>query len=602
MPAGKREIKSNLTWFNKAIPVEVGITMPLADRNARLGSNAQDMTHQTDIKPNQKLRRTFFVQSVFILVLVMVFFSALFIAPGAKAQQGSAVTPADVESTSFTVAGFSVEGKNPLGKSTTDKILNSYTNRELTIEGLREAATALEKELALKGYNFYRATVPPQELNDDVVRLKIERIDIANVAVSGNQYFSDNNIARSLPLVSSGRSPNTQKIASALLLAEDNPAKEVRVVFIKGDTPQTVDANIAITDQNPNEIFLWANNAGSRQTTSSRLGVQYHNRNMWGMDHQMALSFTTSPEEPDELKQFGVNYRLPLYRLRGMANVFVSRSDADTGIVADVFDISGAGETVGIGYKQYLEKRGNYQHRLSVGITDKLFDSDILFRSTEIGNDVRSRPLLLEYISRYDKDNWLLNSIVTHATNLSGGSFNDDASYANVRAGADTDWSKQELSLRFDYRISQVWNSRLMMFAQTSSDSLIPGEQFGMGGALGDLGPRGFYEREVTVDEGVKASLEFSRNFPTKRMRIGVFYDYASGDRNNPQVGEAAKETLSSAGINYKWNIRSDVSLDLSYGYVIDGIDQTFSNGTDDGDSRLHLSVRYFPKWPWGNK
>lgn len=502
----------------------------------------------------------------------------------------------------FVVEKFLVDGNNPLSARETNAILSAYEGRELTIEGLREAATELEKELALKGYNFYRAVLPPQELKNNSVLLQIRRLDIAKVVVTGNDYFSSQNIQRSLPLVASGRSPNTQQIANALLLAEDNPAKDVRVVFVKGDEPQTVDANIAVTDKNPNELFFWANNSGSRQTTRSRLGMQYHQRNLWGSDHQLALSYTVSPEETNELNQYGLNYRLPVYRTRGMFNAFYSRSDADTGRVADVFDISGAGETIGLGYTQYLGKRGNYQDRIKIGVTDKLFDSDILFERTDIGSDVRSRPAYLEYIARYDKDNWLLNGIVTYASNLSGGSFNDAESYSAARAGADHNWNKQELSLRFDYRWSRDWRSRIVAFAQTSSDALIPGEKFGLGGALGDLGPRGFYEREVTVDEGYKASFEVTRSFTTKRMQLGVFFDVATGDQNNPQVGEAAEETLSSIGLTYRWNIRADLNLEADYGYVLDGVDQEFGNGTDDGDSRLHIALKYFPRWPFGGE
>lgn len=506
------------------------------------------------------------------------------------------------ESPVFKVEQILLEGENPLSRNETRSVLKPYQNRDMTIESLREAATELEKALAIKGYNFYRATLPPQTLEGGTVRLAVARIDIADVIVTGNDYFSERNIKRSLPIVASGRSPNTNGIANALLLAEDNPAKDVRVVFVKGEGPQTVDANIAVTDKNPNELFFWANNSGSRQTTRTRLGGQYHQQNLWGSDHQIALSYTMSPEETDELNQYGVNYKIPLYSTRGMLNAFYSRSEADTGRVADEFDISGAGKTVGVAYTQYLGRRGGYQDRFKLGITDKLFDSDVIFNSANIGSDVRSRPLTLEYIGRLDGKSWLLNGILTYSENLSGGSFNDETSYSQARAGADNNWDKQEVLLRFDYRFSQSWRGRLLGFAQISSDSLIPGEKFGMGGALGDLGPRGFYEREVTVDEGYKGSIEVTRKFATKRMELGIFLDIATGDQNNPQVGEQASDTLSSVGLAYRWNIRKDLSLEADFGYVLDGVDQTFSDGTDDGDSRVHFALKYFPSWPFGGK
>ncbi|MBT8114605.1 MAG: hypothetical protein KJP04_04460 [Arenicella sp.] len=520
-------------------------------------------------------------------------------ANSATTQQLESVTTG---SHKFTVSSFQVEGPNPIPTERVDEILATYLDRPLDLQELLKAAIDIESEFARKGHNFYLVEVPPQVLQDGNVRLEVHPINIADVTVVGNRYFSADNIRRSLPALKFGASPNTRQVANAISLAEANPAKNIKVVFLRGVKPKTVDANISVTDKNPNEFTMWGNNAGSRQTKSSRLGLQYHHRNMWDRDHQVSLSYTTSPEEPKELQQYGINYRFPIFSTRGMANAFYSSSDADSGRVADVFDVSGAGETFGVGYTHFLEKRGDYQHRIAVSVVDKLFDSDVLFDGTNLGEDVRSRPLKVEYTSRLEGTQWLLSSALSHSSNLSGGSLNDDFNYAQVQAGADSDWDKQNLSLRLDYRAGLAWVASTKLFAQSTSDPLITGEKFGMGGALGTPGPRGFYEREVTVDKGVKGTFEVTRSFPKSRIRASVFYDFANGEPVNPQPGEAADESLSSIGLSLDWNMRPDMSLNLDYGYVLNGIDQTFRpEATDDGDSRLHMTLRWFPNWPWGN-
>lgn len=505
------------------------------------------------------------------------------------------------DSPTFKVSDFVIDGDNPLSSSKSNKILEPFLNRDIDIAELRLAAIELEKEMARKGYNFYRTSLPPQILDSGTVRLGVKKIDIGNVAVVGNQYFSNSNIKRSLPLISEGASPNTQNIATALLLAEENPAKDLRVVFVKGQQPQTVDANITVKDKNPNEFFVWANNGGSQNTSRSRLGMQYHNRNLWGADHQLSLSYSLSPEETSELSQYGINYRLPFYRTRGSANFFYSKSSADTGRIADVFDVSGAGETIGASYTQFLNKVGRYQHRVVINATDKLFDSDIFFNTQNIGTDVRARPISIDYTSRYEQSNWALNSVFSAATNLSGGNFNNDESYAASRAGASSDWSKQNLTLRYDQRWNRDWSGSVSIFAQNSSDPLISGEKFGLGGGLGSVGPRGFLEREVTVDKGYKFSLEANRSFNNGRFRLGAFLDYGTGKLNNVQVGEIEEETLSSVGLFLNWNVRKDISLSLDYGYVLDGVElnNTDDSASRDGDDRVHLSIRYYPKWPF---
>ncbi len=502
----------------------------------------------------------------------------------------------------FEVSQFSIDGDNPLDTALTKAVLAPFTEKNISIAQLNDAANSLEDELARRGYNFYQVILPPQKLKSGDVQLRVERIQLDKVNVIGNQFFSSNNIKRSMPMLRSGSSPNTQTVASALTLADENPAKDIRVIFVKGEQPSTVDANITVKDQNPNEFFLWANNAGSRSTSRSRLGLQYHNRNLWGLDHQMSLSYSVSPEEPSELSQYGINYRVPVYRLGGVSNFYYSRSDADTGRVADVFDVSGAGESFGAGYTQLLSRIGDYQHRVSVNIADKLFDSDILFNAQNIGTDVRSRPLSISYTSRLDDSNWAFNSVVTAATNLSGGNFNDDASYALSRVGASSDWDKFGVNMRYDYRWSEKWTTRVVGSAQFSSDALIAGEKFGLGGSAGTSGPRGFFEREATVDEGYKISMEALRSFGNGRVRVGAFFDYGAGDQNNAQFGEIESQTLSSVGLTFNWNLRPDLTLTADYGFVLDGIEtvEGQSNGvTQDDDSRFHLSIRYFPKWPF---
>jgi len=152
--------------------------------------------------------------------------------------------------------------------------------------------------------------------------------------------------------------------------------------------------------------------------------------------------------------------------------------------------------------------------------------------------------------------------------------------------------------------LSKNWSARAVLSAQNSSDVLIAGEKFGLGGGLGDIGPRGFLEREVTVDKGFKLSLEAGRRFANGKYRVGAFVDYGSGEQNNVQVGEVEDQSLSSIGLTFNWNIRPDLSLSADFGYVLSGVetaDGQSLGGSDNGDNRFHLSMRYFPKWPFGS-
>ena len=122
------------------------------------------------------------------------------------------------------------------------------------------------------------------------------------------------------------------------------------------------------------------------------------------------------------------------------------------------------------------------------------------------------------------------------------------------------------------------------------------GEQFGLGGSLGSFGPRGFEEREVSLDRGYKLSIELLKNYSAKKMQFGVFYDYGTGTRLQPQAAETDGESLSSTGLIYRWAIGSGFRLEAQYGYILNGFQNPLS-GSQDGDSKLHVAVQYLPKW-----
>ena len=119
------------------------------------------------------------------------------------------------------------------------------------------------------------------------------------------------------------------------------------------------------------------------------------------------------------------------------------------------------------------------------------------------------------------------------------------------RLGASQDWSKTNLSVRFDQRWTREWSFSAALGAQFTSDSLISGEKFGLGGGFGNAGPRGFNERELSADEAYKVSLEAVRAFENGKYRLGAFFDYARGKQNSVQAGEFANDTLSSIGISF---------------------------------------------------
>ena len=90
----------------------------------------------------------------------------------------------------FQVDRFQVEGTNPLSSSATEATLAPFKGQYDGIDGLLSAVDALNQALADKGYTFYKAVLPPQRIENGLVRLQIVEVTVGKVEVSGNRNFT----------------------------------------------------------------------------------------------------------------------------------------------------------------------------------------------------------------------------------------------------------------------------------------------------------------------------------------------------------------------------------------------------------------------------
>ena len=392
--------------------------------------------------------------------------------------------PKAVPTARFQVVGFSVVGADPLNANEAKMLLASFVGEHEGLDGLLAAADALEQRLADRGYSFHRVSLPQQTLRGGVVRLEIVEMKLGNIQLQGNEHFSRENILASMPPLLPDRAPNTRLLSRALALANEHPAKQLRLTFKESPEPGRMDAHLKVEDEKPWQIFASLNNTGNKNTGKRRVSLGIQHNNLFGRDHIANLSYTTSPDQPKRVRQWGLNYQVPIYPLAASLRAYGAKSDVDSGRIAGLFDVAGAGTIYGLVYTQHLHKMGKYRHTLSLGVEDKEFDNDVTVGGggVSITPDIRSRPLTLSYAGRYPWSRANLAFDITFAANLDGGSTNSASDYASSRLGAAQDWKLLRLGISGDYLFSNDWMLRASARGQYSGEPLINGEQFGVGG------------------------------------------------------------------------------------------------------------------------
>jgi hemolysin activation/secretion protein len=270
-----------------------------------------------------------------------------------------------------------------------------------------------------------------------------------------------------------------------------------------------------------------------------------------------------------------------------------------------LFNISGSGTIFGARYNHNLEKVGDLEHKLSYGLDWRSYQSSV----TQIGvagaglvPDVTVHPISLTYSGAYRKSESDSNFLVSVNQNLPGGNdagtgaFQGDPLATPARPPARADANPSYFLTRWSFNHNRAlprdWQFRFGMNGQLTRDMLIPGEQFGIGGADS---VRGFLEREIVNDNGYRGTLEFytpefGNVVPVAgaRMRALAFYDWGAVRRMRPAVLEVHGQHVSSAGFGVRFSRGSNLSFRMDVATVID------SGGLQkSGDVRVHASFAY---------
>lgn len=507
---------------------------------------------------------------------------------------------AEVPEPAFTVSRYAITGPNPLDPQATDDVVAPFLGDHIGMEGLFAARDALRSLLRRNGHTFVDVIVPPQTLDGGTVTLEIVPIALGAIRVVGNEHFTEASVRRSLPALDGESTPDLRELSRQLAVANQHPAKQLKLNFSSSaDTEGAVDAEVKVDDTRPWAIFTGVNNIGTESTGHTRWTVGAEYSDLTGHDDVLSGSFTTSPDNADDVRQYAAFYQLPIYRARGWFTAFYVNSDVDVGNVQGLFDISGAGEFIGLSFRHTLRGSGRYRHSLTVGLQDRLFDTAVSDTATgalfvPFSSKVRSRPLSLRYDGGYNWSATSLDFYFDFTQNLSFGGHNNKRAYAAVRGPADPAWKLVRFGALVTQRLPRGLMGVAKVTGQYTNEPLIPGEQIGFGG---DRIVRGFEIRTISADKGVQFNVELwsppLRDFHGMNLyglRLLAFVDAAHKVLEKPLPGQRRKDTISSVGVGARWQWGRRLTALLDYGQPLANAD---GEASDRGNSKVHFNLEF---------
>jgi hemolysin activation/secretion protein len=493
----------------------------------------------------------------------------------------------------FEIVRFEVEGNTLLDAKKVQQLLTPYAGANRDFGDVQRALEALEAAYRRQGFNVVQVVLPEQELNQGVVHLRVVEAHIGKVTIEGNKFFDNANVRRSLPMLREGATPNIDQISAGLRVANDNPAKKTNLQLKTGDNDGELDAALTVVDTKAWKVGANFDNAGTASTGKTHVGLLYENANITGHDDVITTQYTTSVDEPSKVKVYGVGYHLPLYEQGNSIDLFGSYSNVDSGTVsAGIFDlqVSGRGAVYGGRYNMNFARMGDYDSKLIAGLDYRAYKNSVQLLATQLGNDVTVHPVSLTYAGTWNMTGGTANIYFTGMHNIPGGDQGAAADFNRARTGASDTYNILRYGIGLSRALPADWQMRVNLNGQYTNDALVPGEQFGAGGASS---VRGFTERAQSNDSGRLATAElYTPNLCSNgtgvaiQCRMLAFYDTAYLSRNRPLPGEPKHGSIGSVGLGLRFALDTYATLQMDYGYIVDAGDIEAR-----GDKRLHFML-----------
>ncbi|MDB6054886.1 MAG: hypothetical protein JWN25_2409 [Verrucomicrobiales bacterium] len=253
--------------------------------------------------------------------------------PLASAQSSAPTTTNAPAAPTFDVTRYQVNGNTILPPDKLDMLTN-YTGHAIDLARIRQGLGELQLLYRNLGFATVGVTLPQQKLTNGVVQVTVVEGKLSDIVVTGNRYFSTNNVRRALPSLTTNILLNTKWFQPELDQANANQDRQIYPVVGPGPDPGTTALTLKVKDRLPLHGHLEINDKSTPGTPLLRLDSAIQYNNLWQLNHQAGLEYSFSPQNmkadsytPNFLDQplvasYSGFYRIPLGFGQGLRGTY----------------------------------------------------------------------------------------------------------------------------------------------------------------------------------------------------------------------------------------------------------------------------------------
>ncbi|NEU80739.1 ShlB/FhaC/HecB family hemolysin secretion/activation protein [Nostoc sp. UIC 10630] len=498
----------------------------------------------------------------------------------------------DNSNAKFRVDRIEVVGSTVFKPEQFAAITNPFVGKEVTFAELLQIKDAIAKLYINNGYVTTGALITPQTLEAGTVKIQVIEGSLQEIKIIGNRRLGSKYIRDRIQL-GAGKPLNVPRLLEKLqLLRLDPRIQNLSAELQTGVHPGSNVLQVEVEEADTFKLTASLDNGRSPSVGSFRRGVDLQEANLLGLGDTLSVGYANT----DGSNSINANYTLPINAHNG--TISFGFSQGWNHVIEkpfSVLDIQSDSQSYELGYRQPLVQKPTQE--LAVGVSFSRQSSQ-----TELGIDNIGPFRLSPGADENGKTNISALRFFQEYTQRS----NQYVFAARSQLSFGVDWfdanvsENQPDSRFFAWRGQTQWVRQLApdtLFLvrgdfQLAADSLVPLEQFGLGG---QLSVRGYRQDALLTDNGLLFSAEF--RVPIARanniggvLQLTPFIDVGKGWNVNGE--NPSPSNLVSTGLGLLWKQGDDLSARLDWGIPLISVDGEKRSLQENG---LYFSLRYSP-------
>jgi len=480
--------------------------------------------------------------------------------------QAASKAPAGSENEKLTLNKIIVEGATAYSETELAAIYNDSLGAKVPLSKIYDIAADITRHYHDDGYALSRAIIPPQEINDGVIRIRVVEGYVAYVETEGN--MRDSSLPRGIvERIRNYRPLNMKMLEQDILLLGDLSGNVSRVVLKPVEEKKgakNADGGVVVVvmfEDVPVRSSVGIDNYGSRYLGPYEANFQTSFNHLFSPYQQTSLSGMVT-SDPSELKYGQVTHRMMLNSHGSTATIQAAYVHSEPGFTLAASEVVSDAINYGI----------SVQHPLIRSRTRSLFISGE-FLAKDITTEVLNTPLYDDHLRiataniNFDAvDSWSganqIQAELSQGIDAFGAS--RDGSLNRSRAAGESDFTRITAQASRLQSISEEFRLFASASGQYSSSPLLSSEQFGFGGP--QFG-RAYDSSEITGDNGMAAVIELRYTPPklTEKLTSELFSYYDIGSVwDHKQAGRSASGASAGAGVRFTYNSYITGSLTIA--------------------------------------